>query len=391
MPNVFISYAHADRDAIRPIISAIRRAELDPIDASHMSPGMSWDAFIDQAMRSAECAVVIWSDAAAGSASVQQEIHRAIQAWSEDRLVLARLDGTPLPAGLADLPAIDIGGPFPEIGAAEVARAARGVMDRHLPPVASEMTLPASGRTDYSTSRGSHRDTGSKWPWLAGAMVFLVAVGAGLSTLRLSKPAVVVMETTKPPVVQPIAKSLDPGLGVAMLAALGGIGALIWLVRRMSRRVSHDQASVTAQDIGKASLGAASARSGPHDIFVSYSRHDAAVVDRLVKEIERAGFTVWMDRTAAHGAERYAAPIVKAIKSSRIVALMCSQNAFSSASVIREVYVAGDSRKSFLAIQLDGAEFPDEVQYFVSGFPRLPVEHFDAGSVRAEIARLIAT
>jgi hypothetical protein len=72
------------------------------------------------------------------------------------------------------------------------------------------------------------------------------------------------------------------------------------------------------------------------------------------------------------------------------VALMCSQNAFTSDHVIREVYVAGDYKKPFIAFQLDRAEFPDEVQYFVSGFPRVPIDALDAQQLRAELARLVA-
>jgi hypothetical protein len=52
--------------------------------------------------------VILWSQAAARSAWVEREVRQAIQAWSSDRLVLATLDDTPLPAGLRDLDAISI-------------------------------------------------------------------------------------------------------------------------------------------------------------------------------------------------------------------------------------------------------------------------------------------
>jgi len=98
---------------------------------------------------------------------------------------------------------------------------------------------------------------------------------------------------------------------------------------------------------------------------------------------------VWIDRQST-GSQRYAAPIVRAIRSSKLVALMCSQNAFASDHVIREVYVAGDYKKPFIAFQLDPTEFPDEVLYFVSGFPRVRVEAVDLAQLRSEIARLVA-
>ena len=98
---------------------------------------------------------------------------------------------------------------------------------------------------------------------------------------------------------------------------------------------------------------------------------------------------VWIDREAK-GSQRYAAPIVRAIRTSRLVALMCSQNAFTSDHVVREVYVAGDYKKPFITFELDSTQFPDEILYFISGFPRIPVASMDPQRLRSEIARLVA-
>ena len=54
-------------------------------------------------------AAPVWRiKAAAESPFVEDEIQRAVQAWSSDRLVLAALDDTPLPVGLRDLSAVRI-------------------------------------------------------------------------------------------------------------------------------------------------------------------------------------------------------------------------------------------------------------------------------------------
>jgi hypothetical protein len=80
---------------------------------------------------------------------------------------------------------------------------------------------------------------------------------------------------------------------------------------------------------------------------------------------------------------------VRAIRMSRLVALMCSQNAFASDHVICEVYVAGDYKKPFIVFQLDSTEFPDEIIYFVSGFPRVSVATIDPQQLRSQIAQLV--
>ena len=124
-------------------------------------------------------------------------------------------------------------------------------------------------------------------------------------------------------------------------------------------------------------------------MFVSYSYRDEREVEQLVQQIEQMGYPVYIDRQLT-GAQRYAGSIVMAIRTSRLIALMCSRNAFASDHVIREIYVAGDYKKPFIAFQLDATEFPDEVLYFLSGFPRIPIATIDAQRLRSEIARLLA-
>ena len=128
---------------------------------------------------------------------------------------------------------------------------------------------------------------------------------------------------------------------------------------------------------------------GQRQVFVSYSRRDVSIVDPLVREIEKLGYLVLIDRNFV-GTQRYAAPIVSGIRASEVVAVMCSENSFNSDHVIREIYIAGDYRKPFVAFQLDATDFPDEVIYFLTGFPRIPVANADPARIRTEITRLVS-
>lgn len=120
----------------------------------------------------------------------------------------------------------------------------------------------------------------------------------------------------------------------------------------------------------------------------------AAVLASISFGLLAFGSIAWMAHATGEDAPkatapRYAAPTVRAIKSSQLVALMCSRNAFKSDYVIREIYIAGDCKKPFLVFQLDHAEFPDEVLYFVTGFPRLSVTALDPQGLRTELSRLL--
>ena len=161
--------------------------------------------------------------------------------------------------------------------------------------------------------------------------------------------------------------------------AIGAVGAWVLTVRARRREEPLQIVTVT-QNPSDAGL----------QVFVSYSHLDAKTVDGLVHQIEGMGYAVWIDRDTS-GTHRYAEAIVHAIRTSKLVALMCSRNAFASDQVIREIYVAGDFKKPFIAFQLDLADFPDEVLYFISGFPRIPIASVDAQQLRTELDRLIAT
>ena len=108
---------------------------------------------------------------------------------------------------------------------------------------------------------------------------------------------------------------------------------------------------------------------------------------RWPSRIQELGYTIWIDRQST-GSNRYAGKIVNAIRSSKIVALMCSQNSFATDHVTREVYVAGDYKKHFIAFQLDQTEIPDELHYFLTGFPRVPLP-IEMQQLRAEMVRLL--
>lgn len=125
-------------------------------------------------------------------------------------------------------------------------------------------------------------------------------------------------------------------------------------------------------------------------IFVSYSRKDASLVDRLVNLMQAEGIGVWIDRSEQEmGGRRYAGPIVRAIRDSKAVAVMCSRHAFDSDHVVREVYVAGDFKKPFLNVHLDGEDFPDDLRYFLTGFPRISFQEFEQRRAREVIDPLI--
>ena len=107
------------------------------------------------------------------------------------------------------------------------------------------------------------------------------------------------------------------------------------------------------------------------------------------------GFSPWI-YTGSQDADagRYATRIVRAIKASRKVAVMCSDHSFQSDEVVREIYVAGRARKPFVAFFLDREPDPDALpesfEYFLTGFPFVPVKDRDDAALRGDIRRFLS-
>ena len=398
---------------------------------------MSFADAMAQKIDRADCVVIFWSRAAARSEWVQREVHLAIEAWSAGKLVLVSLDDAPLPVGLRDLEAIAIRGED-AMEISEITRRVEAMVygDREPRAVAAQAPMAEAGREPPSGRQAA-------WRALVGGLLGLLLVaglGGYLFSVGSAPPPPTVggsaepgkgAEAPEPPspappppppnegagqppddggLVSPFpeAPPSEPGLPSyeinrdlhgapnALLAAIVtglvgiaiGAGLAFALWRWSRRRGARRDASIAPVSAPTSLQQVAAALPDGMPVFVSYSRADLRDVDRLVKQIEQAGYGVWIDRQA-HGSQRYAAPIVRAIKSSQLVALMCSQNAFASDHVIREIYIAGDCKKPFLVFQLDHSEFPDEVLYFVTGFPRLSVTGLDSQGLRMELSRLL--
>ena len=404
MAQVFVSYAQKDMVEARRILEALEQAGLSVFRETSLAAGVSWADDVRHQIDTAKCVVVLWSQAAAESQFVQQEVAQAIQAWSDGRLVLAVLDETELPRGLGDLPATRLGRDAHERDVANLVEQVKSVAGADLgfaeatPPWMASVKKPAppeevlAARHDMPPPMATSR--GGRFVAVLALLVFGVAGGGVLSTFMFRSGAPV-----QPPSPGPSEVSLSFGfvallvIVVAAVAAAIGAGVVWALNRRTSRRAEITRLDLARSDAARSQTApaapapATAPRNAPL-IFVSYSRQDGQTVDQLVQVIEQAGYTVWIDRQST-GSQRFAAPTVKAIRMSKLVALMCSRHAFESDHVIREVYVAGECKKPFIAFQLDPANFPDDVLYFVSGFPRVPITALDVQQLRTEIARLV--
>jgi TIR domain len=442
MSQVVVSYDLKDSAAIEPIKRALQAAGL--------SVGFAQTTCRTE-IKSARCVLIVWSKAAADSESLQEEVRRdAISAWSSGRLLLVALDDVPLPVGLRDVAPIRLGGEK-DSGLSQLVERAKAIVaaskareTRAEAPstLARAETLDVAARSEilsHATPRPLARRRFGRFSSLALAglaiCVALIVGSAALYYVRFAGPPGGIEPRPNLPLpppsdsapkpksrsieLEPYAGPLEPYAGplgpyAGPLGPQSGpshvprereetastasrveefllIGVLLcgMAIGAVAIRVLTVRAGRQREPLNIVAVTQSPANADGLQVFVSYSHLDAKAVDRLVQQIEGMGYGVWIDR-ATTGTHRYAEAIVHAIRASKLVALMCSHNAFASDQVIREIYLAGDFKKPFIVFQLDPTDFPDEVLYFVSGFPRIPIASVDPHQLRTEIARLIA-
>ena len=168
MAEIVLSYSSADKDVAAPLAEALEAAGLDV--AHSASDSLDADTLADIVERT-PCVIVLWSANAAADPNRAQEVKLALSAWSTDRLVLAVLDDSELPAGFRDLHTFNL--------SADRQRAIDGIVER-----AREMTSaeprrpPGEGKPEPERIRREAEAAKSTPPSLAkGRRSVLVMIG----------------------------------------------------------------------------------------------------------------------------------------------------------------------------------------------------------------------
>ncbi|MGO4504604.1 MULTISPECIES: toll/interleukin-1 receptor domain-containing protein [unclassified Dyella] len=103
-----------------------------------------------------------------------------------------------------------------------------------------------------------------------------------------------------------------------------------------------------------------------HDVFVSYSQPDRQVAFALVQRLEARGMRVWIAPRDISPAADWAAEIIDAITSARLMLLIFSASSNDSGQVRREVERAVHKQLPILPFRLENVLPSKSLEYFLS-------------------------
>ena len=313
--------------------------------------------------RRQEVTLALWSHTAQFSSKQILFTNRAIDAWTEGRLIFARLDHSLLPRGLSDIDVVDLSFAPGRIAAVwkvvEAAQAIdRAVEMKRLESPGGEGGGGSSAEESEAEIDAHQRKMRRKREFASGAawIVGLVAACAFVSFGFLAMPQ---------------ASNLLVGAAALAWGAVAGAFAGHLAGARADNVPTASQPAPAASPQPSEARSSAAAPDMPPEadatapVFVSYSRQNGEIVYALVAEVEAAGRSVWIDREEIEAGGNWAGMIVRAIRGADTFCLMCSAEAFQSDNVRREIYIADKYKRKLLPVRLDSAEMPEDFEYFL--------------------------
>jgi hypothetical protein len=380
MADIYLSHASQDRRIAAELSAALAAAGYSTFrDAAELSPVDDWQERLLQQVKTARLVLVLWSRHAANSRWLQLELRLALEAWEADRLLLIRLDASELPVGLRDINHLDLPDAARAAGVARIVDAVRDRLAKAVPAV-HDLGPPPAPRP--ATARARRRVAPAVLALLLMSVLGLLAysyawwypapyVGGHSVPAPSAGPSPPApggeagpspSETVAP---EPSATTYQLVLVIGAVVVVAGLVAAV--VVQLRRRRSPRSAPTAALTPG------ATRADAPREaaLFVSYSRDDSAEVMGLVVALEQSGLSTWLD-TRHVGGERFAGPIVQAIRGARACAFMCSANAYGSDHVVRELYLADKYRKPMIPVELAPGPLAADFEYFFSGLDFVP-------------------
>ena len=95
-----------------------------------------------------------------------------------------------------------------------------------------------------------------------------------------------------------------------------------------------------------------------YDVFISYSRKDMAVANRLCDALDKLGVSYWIDRNI-HGSANFLSEITRYIRNCRVVVFIASQNSAQSVWTQKEILFALKHKKEIIPYRIGNFHFED--------------------------------
>lgn len=123
------------------------------------------------------------------------------------------------------------------------------------------------------------------------------------------------------------------------------------------------------------------------EVFISYSRHDADVVNKFVDRLEQEGIAVWIDRKGVECGDEFKEVITQAIKDSSVVLFFSSKFSNRSEWTEKEIGMAAKYKKNIIPILLDDSRFNGNIEFDLVNCDF--VDYYNSSDTKDTMERLV--
>jgi len=395
---VFIAHAEADRAAADELKAFLKRRGM-VAETENGTHGFRY-------LQKTDVVIGLWSQNSVFDTHRMLLERRMLDAWADAQLVLVKLDHSVLPVGVRDLPAIDAS--FEQArdlnGWTHAERAVRTAMNESLvqrvngsgpgaPPQSGPAPLAKPRRAPPSVPWQTTVKTsgGGSGGIVALALVTLLlggVVGAAWY-YNWQFPLIPAEFQTLAVIAAGVAHAGLPFAFISLLSQAFSAGENRRRAKAVASPTSRSTSAVR-DELAAPLLEPEQDRPPATAVFVSYSHADNAAVEPVVKAARDNGREVWIDKSGIQAGDGWAGEIVRAIKSARGLMVMCSQHAFESDHVKRELYLADRYKKPMAPVFLEDARPPEDFEYFFAGVQWLELYKLPEADRPAAIGKALA-
>lgn len=125
-----------------------------------------------------------------------------------------------------------------------------------------------------------------------------------------------------------------------------------------------------------------------HEVFISYSKKDAAVAEAVCSELEAKGIQCWMAPRNIVSGTKYSQAIINGITESQLMVVVYSSNANESDHVVAEIDRAYNKRIPIIPFRIEDVPLSPDLEYYLSTSQWL--DAFD-GQTKPHLERLVET
>jgi DNA-binding beta-propeller fold protein YncE len=102
-----------------------------------------------------------------------------------------------------------------------------------------------------------------------------------------------------------------------------------------------------------------------HDVFISYSSEDKTVADAVCATLESRKIRCWIAPRDVTPGQAFAASLINAVKSSRVMVLVLSEDSNQSQYVLRELNEAVDKGIPIIPFRIEDVDPSEELRFYI--------------------------